>query len=89
VRSVKLFIIRGRDEAQLRLAESVEGVSIALLQDGVYLATTPIKANEIYVLTEDAEKRGIQEKLQKRVQLVGYDELVVLLLEEGNTVINL
>jgi len=86
---VKLFIIRGRDEAQLRLAESVEGASIALLQDGVYLATTPIKTNEIYVLTEDAEKRGIQEKLQKWVQLVGYDELVVLLLEEGNTVINL
>jgi sulfur relay protein TusB/DsrH len=86
---VKLFIIKRRDVAQLRLVESAEGASIALLQDGVYLATSPIKANKIYALTGDVEKRGIQEKLQKRVRIVGYDELVALLLEVGNTVINL
>ena len=86
---MKLFIIRERDTAQLRLAESVEGTSIALLQDGVYLATSPIKANEVYALTGDAESRGVKEKLQKRVKLVGYDELVALMLEGGNTVINL
>jgi sulfur relay protein TusB/DsrH len=86
---VKLFIIKERDAAQLRLAESIDGAAIALLQDGVYLATSPIKANEVYTLVGDAEKRGVKEKLQKRVRLVGYDELVALMLEGGNTVINL
>ncbi len=55
----------------------------------MYLATSPIKTNEVYVLTPDAEKRGVKEKLQKRVKLLGYEELVTLLLECGNTVINL
>jgi len=86
---MKLFIIRERDAEQLRLAESIEGASIALLQDGVYLATSFIKANGVYALAGDVEKRGVKEKLQKRVQLIGYDELVALLLEGGNTVINL
>lgn len=86
---VKLFIIRDSETSRLRLAESVEGADIALLQDGVYLATSPIKTNEVYVLTPDAEKRGVKEKIQKRVKLLGYEELVTLLLECGNTVINL
>jgi sulfur relay protein TusB/DsrH len=86
---MKLFIIRERDAAQLRLAESVEGASVALLQDGVYLATSPIKVDKVYALTGDAEKRGIKDKLQNQVRLVGYDEFVALLLEGGNTVINL
>ena len=86
---MKLFIIRKRDAAQLKLAESVDGASVALLQEGVYLATSPIKADEVYALAGDAERRGVKDKLQKRVRLVGYDELVALLLEGGNTVINL
>jgi sulfur relay protein TusB/DsrH len=86
---VKLFIIRDNETSPLRLAESVEGADVALLQDGVYLATLPIKTNEVYVLTLDAEKRGVKEKLQKRVKLLGHEELVTLLLECGNTVINL
>jgi len=85
----KLFIIRDGETSQLRLAESVEGSAVALLQDGVYLATSPIKTSEVYVLTPDAEKRGVKEKLQKRVKLLGYEELVTLLLERGNSVINL
>jgi sulfur relay protein TusB/DsrH len=71
------------------LAESVSSTSIVLLQDGVYLATSPIKADEVYALAGDAEKRGVRDKLQKRVRLVGYDELAALLLEGGKTVINL
>ncbi len=86
---VKLFIIRNSEASVLGLAESVKNSSVALLQDGVYLATSPIKAIEVYVLAPDAEKRGVKEKLQKRVKLVGYEELVALLLELGNTVINL
>ncbi len=86
---MKLFIIRKHDASQLRLAESVNGASIVLLQDGVFLATSPIKADEVYALAEDAEKRGVRDKLQKRLRLVGYDELAALLLEGGKTVINL
>jgi sulfur relay protein TusB/DsrH len=86
---MKLFIIRERDAAQLRVAESVEGASVVLLQDGVYLAMLPIKTNKVYALAGDAEKRGVKEKILKRVRLVVYDELVALLLENDNTVINL
>jgi sulfur relay protein TusB/DsrH len=86
---VRLFIIRDCEVSRLRLAESIEGAAVALLQDGVYLATSPIKINDVYILTPDAEKRGVKEKLLKRVKLLGYEELVTLLLECGNTVINL
>ncbi|MGD0805600.1 MAG: DsrH/TusB family sulfur metabolism protein [Candidatus Bathyarchaeia archaeon] len=86
---VRLFIIRDCEASRLRLAESIEGAAVALLQDGVYLATSPIKINDVYILTPDAEKRGVKEKLLKRVKLLGYEELVTLLLECGNTVINL
>ena len=82
----KLLVIRRRDAEQLRLAESVEGASILLLQDAVYLATKPIKA-KAYASTTDAKKRGA--KLHEDVNLVNYAEIAGLLLEQGRTVVNL
>jgi sulfur transfer complex TusBCD TusB component (DsrH family) len=82
----KLFVIRKRDVEQLRLTESIEGASILLLQDGVYLAATPIKA-KAYALATDAKKRGA--KPHEGVTLINYSEIVGLLLEQGHTVVNL
>ena len=80
----KLIIIRKRDLEQLHLAESIEGASILLIQDGVYLVGKT-KAT-MYVSSEDAMKRGV--KLDG-VELVNYAQIVSLLLEKGYTVINL
>jgi len=86
---MKLLVIRGRDTEQLRLAESVEGAAILLLQDGVYLATSRIKAaGGVYASAPDAEKRGVKGRLQG-VKLVNYAEIVGLLLEQGYTIVNL
>ncbi len=80
----KLIVIRKRDEHQLRLAESIDGASILLLQDGTYLAGKTTATT--YVSAEDARKRGI--KLDG-AEPVGYAEIVSLLLEQGHTVVNL
>jgi len=82
----KLLVIRKRDAEQLKLAESVEGASILLLQDGVYLAAGRIEA-KVYASATDATKRGA--KLHEAVKLVNYSEIVGLILEQGNTVVNL
>jgi len=80
----KLIIIRKRDLEQLRLAESIKGASILLLQDGAYLAgKTKVTT---YVSAEDARKRGIK---IDGAEPKGYAEIVGLLLERGYTVINL
>ncbi len=79
----KLFVIRKRDAMQLHLAESLEGSSVLLLQDGVYLANEA--KTRVYVSAEDARKRGVELECAP----VTYTEMVTLLLEEGNTVINL
>jgi len=80
----KLFVIRKRDAEQLRLAESVEGSSVLLLQDGVYLAGN-VKA-KAYASAADAARRGV--KLNS-VAPVDYAGIVSLLLEQGHTVVNL
>ncbi len=80
----KLFVIRKRDAAQLRLAESLEGSSVLLLQDGIYLANEA--KTRVYASAEDARKRGVELGCANPVT---YAEIVTLLLEEGNTVINL
>ena len=80
----KLFIVRKHDASQLRLAESFEGASTLLLQDGVYLASE-IKMRA-YASAEDARKRGVKLECADPVT---YAEIVTLLVEEGNTVINL
>ncbi len=80
----KLFVIRKRDPKQLRLAESLDGASILLLQDGVYL-TGKTKATT-FVSAEDARKRGVK---LNGAESVGYAEIVSLLLEKGHTVVNL
>jgi len=86
----KLLVIREKDAEQLRLAESIEGAAILLLQDGVYLATSQIKATGgVYASTPDAEKRGVKGRLRGGVRLVNYAEIVGLLLEQGYTGVNL
>lgn len=80
----KLFVIRHRDVEKMRLAESIEGASVLLLQDGVYLSESArVRA---YASAADAAKRGA--KLGK-TQPVNYPEMVALLLEQGHTVVNL
>lgn len=80
----KILVIRKRDPDQMRLAESIEGASILLLQDGAYLAgKTKVPT---YVSAEDARKRGVK---LNGAEPVNYTEIVSLLLERGYTVINL
>ena len=81
----KLLVIKKRDTEQLRLAESVEGASILLLQDGVYLAADKIRA-KVYASAVDAERRGVK---LSGAQSVSYAEIVGLMLEQGHTVVNL
>ncbi|HHT9120073.1 MAG TPA: DsrH/TusB family sulfur relay protein [Candidatus Hypogeohydataceae bacterium YC41] len=74
-------------ENGLKLAEYDGEAVVVLIQDGVYIdpALYPNKA-KIYAIKQDVQKRGLNDRLHKRVECIDYSQLVDLIVE--NKVIN-
>jgi len=90
----KLVLLKGMDEEALSLALGLEDAAAVLLQDAVYMAReSPVlaevaKRRPIYVLGEDAAKRGLDAGQLKGLLSIDYGEFVDLVLS-GAEVINL
>ena len=65
----------------LTLASADKEAKVVLLQDGVYLDTTQLPGAEVYAISEDIEKRGLQEVVPSSVKRIGYDKLVDLIVD--------
>jgi len=90
----KLVLLKGLDEKALSAALSIEGSSIVLLQDAVYMARESPQVKEalnkhtFYILGGDAARRGMPPEPLEGLLIVGYDELVDLMFS-GAEVMNL
>ena len=95
----KLIILKELDEHAISLALKVNDSGILLMMDATYLAnsedmrSSPIRmavesGKEIFILTTDAERRGLSEKLVKGIKRIDYDECVDLLFN-GATINNM
>jgi sulfur relay protein TusB/DsrH len=54
---------------------------IVLIKDGVYLNTDTVQGKKIYAIDEDVKRRGMEERLKDKAEMIGYDRLVDLILE--------
>lgn len=67
----------------LALASVDKEARVVLIQDGVYLDTSQMSGAEVYAISEDIEKRGLQEVVPSSVRRIGYEELVDLIVENN------
>jgi sulfur relay protein TusB/DsrH len=59
---------------------------IVLIKDGVFLNTQPVQDKKIYAVDEDVKRRGMGARLKDKAEIIGYDKLVDLIME--NKVVN-
>ncbi len=95
----RLIILKGTDDAALRLALNMDDTGVLLMQDAVYYAHNNTErahsvknaiqeGKQIYVLEADTSKRGLADRTLEGVQGLDTDSLVDLLFS-GATVLNL
>lgn len=72
----------------LKVAEFDSDTQVVLIQDGVYLDARALTAKgaKVYAVAPDVDKRGVAGKLPASVQVIGYDQLVDLIV--ANKVVN-
>ena len=100
----KLFVLKEKDAAPLRIAVSVsrkgEDIGIVMMLDAVYMASLNGENAEamrdclesgvrVHVLKKDAERRGLIGRMFDGTETVDYSGLVDLFFSEEQTVINL
>lgn len=54
---------------------------VVLIKDGVFLDTKEIKGKKIYAIDEDVKRRGLGERIKGKAEIIGYDKLVDLVVE--------
>ena len=59
---------------------------VVLIKDGVFLDTGTFQGKKIYAMDDDVKRRGMEERLKDKAEIIGYDKLVDLILE--NKVVN-
>ena len=59
---------------------------VVLIKDGVFLDIETFQDKKIYAMDEDVKRRGMEERLKDKAEIIGYDKLVDLILE--NKVVN-
>lgn len=69
------------ESSALSLLELDEGAKVVLIKDGVYIRVDKIKAEKIYAMKDDVEKRGLKEFLEGKVELIDYPTLIDLIKE--------
>jgi sulfur relay protein TusB/DsrH len=66
----------------MNLAQKDKNAVLVLIQNGVYIDTEGVRENiKIYAIRADVEKRGLSQKIGSRVELIDYDKLVDLIVE--------
>jgi hypothetical protein len=88
---VRLIIISKRDKQLLKKAKEVSfymNSSLLLLSDALYLVNIIEKHdfNEIYAIKNDYKKRFNKDS---RINLLDYEELINLLMDNNTSIINL
>lgn len=75
-------------ENGLKLAKLDADARVVLIQDGVYFDVRRFVGSKVkvYVLHNDAEKRGLIDRLHEDMELIDYGQLVDLIIQ--NKVIN-
>lgn len=75
-------------ENGLKLAKLDADAKVVLIQDGVYFDVRRFVGSKVkvYVLQNDAEKRGLIDRLHEDMELIDYGQLVDLIIQ--NKVIN-
>ncbi|MEE9558157.1 MAG: DsrH/TusB family sulfur metabolism protein [Candidatus Brocadiales bacterium] len=75
-------------ENGLKLAKLDADAKVVLIQDGVYFNVRRFVGSKVkvYVLHNDAEKRGLIDRLHEDMELIDYGQLVDLIIQ--NKVIN-
>lgn len=65
----------------LALAERDDEAVAVLIQDGVYLDISLLRkaGRPVYAVKRDVERRGLGERLSDGVKVIGFDELVDLI----------
>ena len=59
---------------------------VVLIKDGVFLDIETFQDKKIYAMAEDVKRRGMEGRLKDKAEIIGYDKLVDLILE--NKVVN-
>jgi sulfur relay protein TusB/DsrH len=65
----------------LKYAQLDDEAVVVLIKDGVYLDVSTIQDKKIYAVDDDVIKRGMQELLEEHAELIGYEDLVDLVME--------
>lgn len=75
-------------ENGLKLARLDANAQIVLIQDGVYIDVRRFVGSKVkvYVVRNDVEKRGLVDRVHEDMELIDYDRLVDLIVQ--NKVIN-
>ncbi len=64
----------------LKYAQMDAEAIVVLIKDGVYLELASVQGKKIYAMHDDVKIRGMEERLKGRTEIIGYEELVDLLL---------
>ncbi len=84
-----LYLIdKGPGENGLRIAEQDNSAEVVLLQDGIYVDVKKLEdaGNKVYAVKDDVEKRGYNDSMSEKVEIIDYGKLVDLIL--ANKVVN-
>jgi sulfur relay protein TusB/DsrH len=65
----------------LRHAQMDDDAIIVLIKDGVYLDLQEVKGKKIYAIDEDVKRRGLAGRFKDKAEIIGYDKLVDLIME--------
>ena len=65
----------------LKYAQLDAEAVVVLIKDGVYLDIAPVQDKKIFAMDDDVKKRGMEERLNDHVEIIGYEQLVDLILE--------
>ena len=59
---------------------------VVMIKDGVLLDIDAFQGKKIYAMDDDVKRRGMEGRLKDKAEIIGYDRLVDLILE--NKVVN-
>ncbi len=65
----------------LKYAQMDPDAIIVLIKDGVYLDTQAVADKKVFAIDEDIKRRGLQGRIEGKAEIIGYDRLVDLIVE--------